>query len=368
MSNKFIPQVEPYITDAEKTAVAEYLDSGGWLTEFRKTREFEELLARTVGTRCAVVVTSGTVALYSALLAAGIGPGARVAVPNYTMIATVNAVLWAGAEPILRDVDPETLCLSLESLERGAPPDVLLYVSIGGRSGNMNQVLDYCEKNGVVLIEDACQALCSNWMDRPLGTFGKLGAYSFTPHKIITTGQGGAVVTDDEELCGRVRKLKDFSRIAPGVDRHDGLGFNFKFTDLQAVIGIEQLKTIEFRVSSRREILNWYRQGLEDLEGTQMLKTDLGQTTPWFVEIVLESEQIRDDLAAHLKKNGFGSRPFYPPINHQPMFVKDYPPGTFPVSESIAPRGLWLPSSIGLDRRQVTSVCEAISTYFRERA
>ena len=359
----FLHQVEPYITNAERNAVSEYLSAGGWLTEFGKTQEFERMLAEIVGARFSVVVTSGTVALYLALLACGVGPGDRVAVPNYTMIATPNAVLWAGARPVLVDVDPGTHCLDLQSLRLGGPLKALMYVSIGGRSGNMTEVVEYCEQRGITLIEDSCQALCSRWNGKALGTFGALGAYSFTPHKIITTGQGGALVTDNEDLYRRAAKLKDFSRVAVGQDWHDGLGFNFKFTDLQSVLGIEQLKTIDFRISSRRSLFRWYSEALSGVKGVQMLETDLEQTTPWFVEILLQDRKTRDGLLAHLKEQGIGSRPFYPPINHQPMFESEFPRGSFPVSESLAHRGLWLPSSIGLEREKVLRVCDEIKRY-----
>jgi perosamine synthetase len=360
MSTAFIPQVEPYVTEAEVAAVSDYLRSGGWLTEFRKTQEFEAMVAEAAGTKHAIVVPSGTVAIYLSLLAAGIGPGKRVVVPNYTMVATPNAVLWAGAKPVLVDVTPDTMTLDLAKLEEIEPPDAVLYVSIGGRCGDMDALRNYCKRHGAALIEDACQAMCSTWNGKALGSFGRLGNYSFTPHKLVTTGQGGAVVTDDDDLAQRARKLKDFSRVAPGVDHHDGLGFNFKFTDVQAVIGIEQMKLLDFRVQSRRQVFEWYRKRLQGVPGVTMLPTDLSETTPWFVEILLDSKATRDALAAGLKEKGFGSRPFYPPINHQPIYSSDFPPGSFPVSEDLAQRGLWLPSSIGLSEEQVESVCTAV--------
>ncbi|MHC4278425.1 MAG: DegT/DnrJ/EryC1/StrS family aminotransferase, partial [Planctomycetota bacterium] len=247
MTVDFIHQVEPYVTEHEADAVGQYLSSGGWLTEFRKTEEFEKMLADFSGVKYSTVVTSGTVALYLSLLASGIGRGDKVIVPNYTMIATINAVKWAGAEPVIIDVEPSTLCINTEKIKPDPSCKALIHVSINGRSGKMAEVVEFCEDNNLVLIEDACQSLGSKCGDRYLGTFGEIGVFSFTPHKIITTGQGGATVTDDEGLYRRIKKLKDFHRTAPGTDWHDGLGYNFKFTDLQAVVGIEQMKIIEFR-------------------------------------------------------------------------------------------------------------------------
>ncbi|KAF5038307.1 GDP-perosamine synthase [anaerobic digester metagenome] len=360
----FLHQVAPVLTGGEAAALKDYLDSGGWLTEFQKTRQFEAMLADYVGSQHCAVVTSGTVALYCALLAAGIGPGDAVLVPNYTMIATPNAVAWTGARPVLVDVDPDTLCLDLAAI----PPDVtaaaMLYVSINGRCGDMEAVAGFCRQRGMVLIEDACQALGSQWRGRKLGTFGKAGVYSFTPHKIITTGQGGAVVTDDADLAANLAKVKDFHRTAPATDEHDGLGFNFKFTDLQAVVGIEQLKDIAARVTRKKAIFGWYRELLDPVAEVGFLPTDLKDTAPWFVDILLPSRDVRDALRGHLKSRGIGSRPFYPPVNHQPMYAAAQEAGSLPVSEGLAVRGLWLPSSLDLPLEQVERVCRAVREFF----
>ena len=363
-SMNFIPQVEPYITSQEIEAVSQYLKSGGWLTEFEKTKALEESLARFLGVSYCTVVTSGTAALYLALLSAGVGKGDKVIVPNYTMIATINAVVWAGAEPILVDVDPEHLGMDLEKISSTHKAKALLYVSIGGRSGDMAMVQKYCKKKGLILIEDACQSLGSYAQGRPLGTFGELGIFSFTPHKIITTGQGGAIVTNNQEFNTKIKKLKDFSRTAPASDWHDGLGYNFKFTDLQAVIGLEQLKQIDFRIKRKKEIFEKYRNFLKSVKEIEFLATDLNQTTPWFIDILLPSVDIRDRLNAYLKQNSIGARPFYPPINHQKPYTQ-FKKDSFPVSEALAYRGTWLPSSVGLDDEKITYVAQTIQKYLK---
>ncbi len=359
----FINQIEPYITDNEIRAVSEYLKSGGWLTEFKKTEEFEKMLANFLGTKYAVVLTSGTVALYLALLALRIGRGDKVIVPNYTMIATINAVKWTGAEPVIADVDPANLCLDITKIKLDPACKAMIYVSINGRSSDMDGVRRFCREKKLALIEDACQAFGSKCGGKYLGTFGLAGAISFTPHKIITTGQGGAVVTDNEEVCQKVRKLKDFCRVSPGVDVHEDIGFNFKFTDLQAVIGIEQMKAIAFRIEQKKKIFGVYRQELSGVREVEFLSTDLNQTVPWFVDILLPADQVRDSLAAHLKKQNIGVRVFYPPLNHQAPY-SHFTKGTFPVSESVVNRGLWLPSSISLDSEKIGYICAQIKDFF----
>ncbi len=356
----FIHQIEPYLTENEIAAVADYLRSGGWLTEFQKTAEFEERLAEFLGVRHATVVTSGTAALYLSLLALGIGPGDSVIVPDFTMIATPNTVRWAGAEPILCDVDRETLCLDLSKVQLRPDTKAVMYVPINGRSGEMQSVVDFCRAHDLLLIEDACQALGSENAGRKLGTFGDIGVFSFTPHKIITTGQGGAVVTNDDAIAEKVRKLKDFHRVQPGVDRHDGLGFNFKFTDLQAVIGIEQIKTIAERMERRRNVWHHYETELADLDWLEFPPTDLNETVPWFADMLLCGVE-KEPFLAHLKSAGIGGRTFYPPLHSQMPYADQV--GDFAVTTDIAAGGVWLPSSIQLTGEQTQHVVETIKAF-----
>lgn len=361
---KFINQVIPYITENEKRAVADYLDSRGWITEFKQTQKFEEMIAEFVGTRYATVVTSGTAALYLSLLAAGIGSGDKVLVPNFTMIATPNVVVWAGAEPVLVDVEPDTLCMDIDKAPVDASTKALMYVPINGRSGDMKKLLDFCSRNNLLLIEDACQALGSTHKGKYLGTFGDLGTYSFTPHKIITTGQGGVVVTNEEKLHIKIKKLKDFHRTSPGTDQHDGVGFNFKFTDLQAVFGIEQMKVLPFRIARKKDIFDRYASNLIDVREVKFLPTDLQNITPWFVDPLFPSQEIRDELTVFLKNKGIASRPFYPPINYQEIYSSRQPRGSLSITEKIVGRGLWLPSSIGIKEDEISYVCKSIKDFF----
>ena len=340
---RFINQIEPYLTENEIKATEEYLRSGGWLTEFDKTRQFEKMIADFLGVKHAVVVTNGTVGLYLTLLAGGVGNGDTVVVPDYTMIASPNAVKWANANVSLSDVEKETLCLDLDKVKLGDNVKGLMYVAINGRAGDMGRVIDFCEDHGLLLIEDACQAFGSRWNGRPLGTFGDAGIFSFTPHKIITTGQGGAIVTNNDDLYEKLTRLKDFSRVKPGVDVHTGIGYNFKFTDIQSVIGIEQLKLIDFRIRRKKEIYKRYMERLKDSR-FDFLPIDLSQVVPWFVDVICMAS--RERVMAKLKRNQIGSRPFYPPINTQGPYRNLK--GDYSIASDLAPKGLWLPSSIGL--------------------
>jgi perosamine synthetase len=359
-----INQIEPYISEREAVAVQEYLNSGGWLTEFKKTQEFEQRIAEYVGAKYASVVPSGTVALYLSLLSTGIGHGDIVAVPNYTMIATINAVKWTGAEPLICDIDPTTMCIDINNLKESVNTlKAIIHVSINGRSGDMYDVVNFCKNNCIILIEDSAQAMGSQFDNKFLGTFGDLGVYSLTPHKIITTGQGGVIVTNDIEYFDRIKSLKDFSRVKPGVDIHNGIGYNFKFTDLQSVVGIEQIKTINYRVNRKKELFSIYYNRLKHMNQIQFLETDLTQVTPWAIDVIFESEESRNGIAKYLLSEGIGTRIFYPALNSQAPYSY-FKQGSFPESESIVNRGLWLPSSISLSDKDVIFICNKIISYF----
>jgi perosamine synthetase len=358
---KFINQMEPWSGEEEKNAVAEYLGSGGWLTEFKQTRKFEQAIAEYVGSKYCSVVANGTVSLFAALKALGIGAGDEVVVPDYTMIASANAVVLAGARPVFVDVSRANLCLDLEQTECAITPKTraIMLVTLNGRAPDMQVFRDLAQRRGVVLLEDAAQSLGSFQGDRHLGTFGAIGSFSFSAPKVITTGQGGALITDDEALYKQILLVRDFGRPVGGVDHHETIGYNFKFTDLQAVVGIEQMKKLPWRVTQKREMFRLYRDQLADTKEVEFLPTDLGETTPWFMDVLVPDPSA---LQKHLREHGIGSRPFYPAIHSQPAYGLQ---GSYPNSEYAANHGLWLPSSSFLTDEQLLEVCETIRSFYR---
>lgn len=361
----FIVQVEPYVTEADIVAVDGYLRSGGWLTEFKVTQELEQRLAEFLGVPYAVMVTSGTVALYLSLLAHDIGPGDKVLVPDYTMVATINAVSWTGATPVIVDIDPQTMCMNLSDIPIDGSCRALMYMANNGRSGDMKAVQKFCQKHKLILIEDACQALGSTWKGQPLGSFGNAGVFSFTPHKIVSMGQGGAVVTSSEAIYERIKAYKDFGRSAPGVDQHNSIGYNFKFTDIQAALGVSQFKTLEERITRKKHIFAQYQEALADVDGIQFLETS-DDVTPWFVDVLLPSLAHQKYLIEALKKQGIGARMFYPPLHHQEIYQSLGVSEDFPVTEDIAPRGVWLPSSMGLETETIKYIAQTVKEVLEE--
>ena len=355
--------MEPWLGEEEAAAVNDYMRSGGWLMEHDKTRKFESIIADYTGASHCIVTVNGTVSLTLAALACDVKAGDEVIVPNYTMIATANSALLLGARPIFVDVEPETLCLDINQTEAALTPKTraIMLVTANGRypKAGIEAFVDLADRYGLALIEDAAQSLGSHYPDgRHIGSVGKVGSFSFSVPKIITTGQGGCLITNDGELAERLRKLKDFGRAAGGADIHQSIGYNFKFTDLQACVGIEQMKKLDWRIKRKKEILVKYRQALRAVGSVKFFEQDLVNTTPWFIDVLCER---RADLQAHLKQRGIGTRAMYPPVNKQQAYQRV---GDYPVSELVGRQGLWLPSSSQLTDQQIKTVCDAVAEFY----
>jgi len=361
-----IPQMEPWFDEKETEAVSAYMKGGGWVMEFKKTSELEAMIATCVGVQHCVMTTNGTISLTLGMLALGMKAGDEVLVPDLTMIASPNAAKLIGVEPVLVDIDPATLCMDLAKAKEAITPrtKALMYVAFNGRSADMNEVVKFCKDNNLFLIEDAAQALGSQWQGKHLGTFGDIGSFSFSAPKIITMGQGGALVTDSDELATKLRRLKDFGRTGGGNDTHDEWGWNFKFTDIQAVIGIEQMKKLPWRVGRKKEIWKKYSELLASISDVRMITTNLENTSPWFIEIFVENP---DALGVYLKEQGIGSRKIYPAIHTQKIYRDAYAGKKFPETERVASRGLWLPSSSKLSDEEIVRVAEAIKLFYSKK-
>lgn len=364
--SKIIPQYEPLIGTRERKAMTDYMANPGFLTEYKKTEEFENKIAEYLKIKHCIVVNNGTISLSLALLALGIKPGDRVIVPNLTMIATPNAVKLIGAEPIFVDVTKLQLldCALADKLISTYKAKAIILVSINGRSWGP-EAWEYIWKwkeAGIKIVEDAAQSFGSkNYEGYFCGTrVGQIGSFSFSMPKIITTGQGGCLVTNDDSLADTLRKLKDFGRNGGGNDTHSCFGINSKFTEMQAVIGLTQLEGIEFRVRRKKEIFNLYKEQLNKVPNIQFLATNLSVVTPWFVDIFV-AEPLK--LGAFLKTKNIRTRPIYPPINTQEAYksINNWP---FPVTKKLSSRGIWLPSSLTLKDEDIIYICNCIKEFY----
>jgi len=364
---EFINQIEPWYGQEEKKAVADYLNSGGWLMEFKKTQEFEGMIAKFVGAKYCSVVSNGTASLFIALNALGIGQGDEVIVPDETISATPNAVILAGAKPVFVDIDKESLCINPDLIKKAITrkTKAVIHVSLNGRAGRLKKIRRLCKERNIYLIEDAAQSLGSFYGGKHLGTWGEIGCFSFSMPKIITTGQGGALITNSKKLYQKFLRIKNFGRRRGGEDWYVSLGWNFKFTDIQAVIGIEQMKKLPWRIKRKKEIYKLYKNLLEVIPEVKFIDTDLNNVSPCFVDILVPG---REALFGYLKEHNIGFRPIFPALHSQPAYLSynkaSQKKDKFPVAQKIAKEGLWLPSSSKLSDSQIKYICGKIKKFY----
>lgn len=356
----------PQLTGEELPLVQEVLESN-FLNEGEFTTRFERAIAQRLGAKHAVAVTSGTTALFLALAGIGVRSGDEVIVPDLTFIATANAVTLAGAAPVLVDIDPRTLTIDPASIERAvtARTKAVIPVHVSGRAADMDAILDVARRHGLVVIEDAAEAFMSRVDGRYLGTLGKAGCLSFSPNKTITTGQGGAIVTDDDALAWRLRELKDQGRRTRGTggdDLHPSVGYNFKLTNLQAAVGLAQLSCLDVRLERQRRIYQGYARELRSLPGLSLLgfRIETGECPLWTDALV----DRRDELDRYLQQRDIHCRRFWLPLHTQDPYRR--PEGAFPNAMRVSRRALWLPSAFTLSDDDVRDVSEHIRRYLVE--
>ena len=352
-----INQVEPNISSEDMESVSRYMQSGSWITEHKLTKDLEDKVATYVDRKYAVAVPNGTIAIYLALIASGIRDGHKVAVPNITMIATINAIIWAGAEPVIVDVD-NTLCMSLDSLKKVPEINAVIFVPLNGRVGSGLEIQEYCKDKDIVLIEDSAHALGSSYLNQKCGSLGSLSVFSFTPHKIITMGQGGMVLSDDENLYQKLIDIKTFNREKDKSDVHKGFGLNFKITDLQSSLGLSQLSKLEEFIKIKKNLHRQYSNNLND----KYLKSFNEYETPWFIDFYCISENQRKDLYLYLKQKNIETRFSYPSLSSQ-SYLQNIEKTDLTFSEKVSNNILWLPSSTNLSREDVEYVSSAVNNF-----
>lgn len=354
-----IPYMEPWYDKKEINAINQYLKEGYWITEHIKTKELEKIIAEYTGSKHCLLLPNGTLTLWAALEVLNIGPGDEVIVPDFTMVATPNAVRLAGAKPVFVDVDVNDICLDFEKTKSAIAEKTkaVMLVSINGRCPNIEKFVALAKEKNLHLVEDSAQSLGSKVNGKHLGTFGVFGSFSFSMPKVITMGQGGALITDDTALYEKLRKFKDFGRPENGSDHYEMLGYNLKTTDLQSVFGLEQFKKLPWRVERKKEIFKKYRELLKDVKEIKFLETS-DETSPCFNDIFVENP---NELYAFLKEKGIGTRRVYPTLHDLPFYQQT---GYFPGSRHISDHGLWLPSSSKLSDQEIEYICETIKNFY----
>jgi perosamine synthetase len=354
-----IVQTKPNFDINEANACYEYMKSGeNYVTEFFKTSELEKIICEFTGAKYCMMTNNGTVSLLIALMSLDIEKGDDVIVPNYTMIASINSIKAFGANPIIVDVDPETGTISKEIIEKNITKKtkVVMHVSLNNRTKNLNDIVDFCKKNNIYLLEDAAQSLGCFLNNKHIGTFGIIGSFSLSTPKIISTGQGGFLITNDDALFRKMNMIKNFGRKEGGIDNFEVFGLNFKFTDIQSVIGIEQMKKLSWRIKRMREIFELYYKELNNI--CKMIAPQNDEWIPWFIDIYVDN---REKLIIFLNNHNIQTRPTYPEVNKTPMY---YSTIDLPNSKYISNHGLFLPSHTLIKDEEIMYICNIIKLFY----
>ena len=321
-----IPVAAPVIGERELGYVTDAVRSG-WVSSIGPYIErFERAFAEYVGVSYAVAVSNGTVGLHLALHALGIGPGDEVLVPDLTFVATAHAVLQTGATPVFVDVEPDTWCLDPVAAERAITPctRAIMPVHLYGHPVDMDAIQRLADNHALFIVEDAAEAPGAEYHGRRVGSIGKVGVFSFYGNKIITTGEGGMVTTNDAALAGRLRYLKDHGMNPQCRYYHTELAFNYRMTNIQAALGLAQLEQIECFIKQKRRIFHWYAEGLAGVPGITLNAERPGtRNVYWMSSLVLTNDCriTRQELADGLRLQGIDSRPFFVPMHQLPHLV-----------------------------------------------
>ena len=360
----FITQIEPWIDDRELDELKRVIDST-YVVEHNLTKEFEEMICELTGSKYAVAMTNGTAALFCCLKALGIGEGDEVIVPNITFIATANAVIMTGATPVLCEVGVKTLQIDMEEAEKciSDKTKAIMPVHLYGQSSDMDSVCAFAKKHNIKIIEDAAQGVGVLYKGKHVGTFGDLGILSFYGNKTITCGEGGVVLTDDEELRNACYRLKNHGRDGKGTFKHYHIGYNFCFTEMQAAVGISQLKKLPKIISRKKEIHDLYYDRLGSLSSEFVPIEDSKDCTPvhWFTSFLYNEKHKMVDF---LKENNIQSREFFYPLDAQPCYNGEIRKvGNYERSMSIFDSGISLPSSYNLSEENQIRVINKLEEF-----
>jgi len=364
-----IPIANPNIGEEEARAVYEVVRSG-WINEGEKVREFEDRVKDLVGTEYAVAFFNGTVALHSILLAYGIGKGDEVIVPSMTFISTATSVLHANATPIFSDIDPETFNIDPNDIEKRITPrtKAIMPVHYGGQSADMDEIIEIAKRHNLIVIEDAAEAIGARYKDRMVGNLGDAAMFSFTPTKNITTAEGGVVTTNDKIVAKKLRLLKNHGMEAPY--HHVMVGYNYRMTEMQGAMGVEQLKKLGKILEKKYNIAQRYERGLSNIKGIIVPKTKQNRNHTYqmyTIRIVEEDCKIgRDELAERLAKKGIQTKVYFPPVHLQPIFKNSrHQIDKLPVTEKISKEILSLPCHSRLTEDELDYICSCIESLMR---
>jgi perosamine synthetase len=369
-----IPVNEPLLNGREKELLNQCIETGWISSDGPFVEEFERAFASYVGVRYGVAVCNGTAALETALYSAGIGPGDEVIMPAFTIISCALAALRLGAIPVLVDSEPDTWNMDVTQIEARITPRTraIMPVHIYGHPVDMDPILDLAKRYGLLVVEDAAEVHGAQYKGRMCGSIGQVSAFSFYANKIITTGEGGMILTSDTHVAERARSYRNLCFRPEKRFYHTELGYNFRMTNLQAAIGVAQMDRIDEFIGIKRRLGAHYRDRLSQIPGVRcQIEKPWARTVYWMYCIELDSALGVDaeTMMSELRKHEIGTRPFFLGLHEQPALHRL---GLFtgekhPVTERIARQGLYLPSGLTLTEKQVDKVVKAVNAILKAK-
>jgi len=362
-----IPIATPYIDKADKTAVMEVLNSR-WLSLGPKHIEFEEKFAKYLGVKYACSVANGTCGLHVAVKALGLQKGDEVITTPFSFISSTNCLLFEQVKPVFVDVDKNTFNLDPALIEKKITKKTkaILTVDIFGQSANMRAIKKIAKKYKLKIIEDACEALGSDYMGKKTGSLADISIYAFYPNKQMTTGEGGMVVSNSKKLIDLCKSLRNQGRDTNNNWlKHVRLGFNYRLDEMSAALGVSQLKKLDWMIAEKRKIANYYDQEFANFDKIITPKIAPNNTHSWFVYVIRVPSNKRNKLIEHLTKKNIQSKAYLPAIHLQPYIKKQFnlKKGDFPIAEKVSSQTVALPLFIGLKKSQVKLIADEIKNF-----
>ena len=354
--DEFIPVNEPSLGAREKDLLIQCIETGWISSEGPFVEKFEESFSKKVNRKYGVSCSSGTAALDLAVSALKIGPGDEVIMPTFTIISCASAIIKVGAKPVLVDADANTWNMKVNEIEAliTSKTVAIMAVHIYGLPVDMDPLLKIAKKYKLFVIEDAAELIGASYKGKPCGSFGHVSTFSFYPNKHITTGEGGMVVTNDEQITKRCKSLRNLCFQKDKRFIHEELGWNYRMTNVQAALGLAQLEKLDSIVKIKirnGEIYNKFLEGIEGIK-TPIKKTEYSRNIYWVYGILVNSNiASAEEIMSKLKKLNIGTRPFFYPMHQQPVFKKMgiFDDKSFPNSEKLYQNGFYLPSGLNLN-------------------
>jgi len=362
-----IPVCAPKISQLEADYVLECIRSTWISSTSEYVTKFENKFARYCGCKYGVATNSGTTALHLALATLGIGSSDEVVLPTFTMIATANAVAYTGARPVLVDAELNTWNIDTSKIREKITKRtrVIMPVHTYGHPTDMDPIMELADRHGLFVVEDAAEAHGAKYKGKMAGSIGDMGCFSFYANKIITTGEGGMIITNNEELAEKARWLRGLAFGQHGRHfHHEALGFNYRISALQAAFGLAQLEKIEKFVLIRRDNAKLYNSLLSEIGDKITLPPEASwaRNVFWMYSILIQERfgMSRDDLMKKLELDGIETRTFFYPIHSQPIYAGQYTKEKFPLADELSRKGMNLPSGNCLTAEEIEYVCNCI--------